>query len=171
MKPDNPIYYSANPWFAAEIADKYRGGTYFAWVCEYFDSEHEAPAGSAGALIAPSSNPRQIYEDLLKEYKSQEEHPRVIKEHRKTFRRLAKTWLAKKEITKDQYDEINASIRAKSWKIWKPVLYVIPNSSTVKKRITPVDRSERAAYGPEYRIADLKREEFDIIDLSEVRLR
>jgi hypothetical protein len=51
-----PIYYSANPWYAKEIAEKYRGHVYFAWVCEYFDSEREAPSGSGGVMIAPSSN-------------------------------------------------------------------------------------------------------------------
>src|SRR5450759_3913633 len=107
-----------------EIAEKYRGGTYFAWVCEYFDSEREAPAGSSGVMIAPSSNPRKIYEDLLGEYKSQEEHPRLIRDYRKTCRRLAKTWLANSEISQDQYDEIIASIQATSWRIWKPVLYI-----------------------------------------------
>ena len=32
-----PVLYSTNPWFATEIASKYRGGNYFAWVSEYFD--------------------------------------------------------------------------------------------------------------------------------------
>jgi hypothetical protein len=60
----SPILYSANPWFATEMALKYRGGNFFAWVCEYFDADH-APAGSAGSLIAPNSNPRKIYEELV----------------------------------------------------------------------------------------------------------
>src|SRR5215469_4343510 len=117
--------YSANPWFATEVANRYRGGKHFAWVCEYFDTAH-APSGSAGALIAPSSNPRRIYEDLLSEYKAEEEHSRVIREHRKTFIRLAKQWFADNEITREQSEEIIASVRARSWRIWKPVLYVIP---------------------------------------------
>jgi hypothetical protein len=58
--------YSTNPWFAIDVATKYRKGIFFAWVCEYFDSS-TAPARSAGAIIAPSSNPRKIYEDLLHE--------------------------------------------------------------------------------------------------------
>jgi hypothetical protein len=116
-----PVLYSANPWFAAEIAEKFRDGRHFAWVCEYFDSSH-AQAGSAGALIAPSSNPRKIYEDLLHEYRAQEEHSRIIRDHKKTFSRLAKQWLSNGELTKDQCDEIIASVRANSWKIWKPVL-------------------------------------------------
>ena len=161
-----PIYYSANPWYAKEISEKYRGGSYFAWVCEYFDSEREAPAGSGGIMIAPSSNPRKIYEELLDEYRNQEEHSHRIKEYRKTFRRLAKTWLAGGEISQDQFDKIIASVQANSWRIWKPVLYVIPHLSIDRNRIILVKRPDRAGYGPEFQIADLRRDEFDIIDLS-----
>lgn len=163
-------FYSTNPWFSTEIAERYRGGRYFAWVCEYFDAS-EAPPGSAGSLIAPSSNPRKIYEDLLYEYRAQEEHPRVIRDHRKTFRRLAKDWKAKGEINDAQLAEIIASVNASSWKIWKPVLYVIPSRTIDPARVISVARSARAGYGPEHQILDLRRDEFDIIDLSELRTR
>ena len=164
-----PVLYSANPWFSIELAEKYRKGIYFAWVSEFFDSDH-APAGSAGRLIAPSSNPRKIYEDLQHEYKAQEEHPRIIKDHRKTFTRIAKKLLADGLVTKDQCNEIIASVRAASWRIWKPVLYVIPRPSIDPARIREVSRVDRAGYGPELQIIDLKRDEFDIVDLSEMRL-
>jgi hypothetical protein len=160
-----PVLYSANPWFAMEVATKYRKGTFFAWVCEYFDSSATA-AVSAGSLIAPSSNPRKIYEDLLYEYYAQEEHSRVIKAHKKTFRRLAKKWLADGELTKDQHDEIVASVGAPSWRIWKPVLYVIPRVGIDPSRIIKVPRADRAGYGPEYQIVDLKAHEFDVVDLT-----
>jgi hypothetical protein len=159
-------YYSANPWFATEIANKYRGGTFFAWVSEYFDTEREAPAGSSGHLIAPSSNPRKIYEDLLHEWRAQEEHCRVIRDHRKTFRRLAKQWLADGSLTQLQHDEIVASVNAPSWRIWKPVLYVIPRANIDATRVIEVQRKDRAGYGPEKQITDLRSHEFDIIDLS-----
>jgi hypothetical protein len=161
-----PILYSANPWFATELASKYRGGKYFAWVCEFFDSERDALAGSAGGLIAPSSNPRKIYEDLIHDYNAQEEHSRIIAAHRKTFARLGKKWLGSGELTRTQYDELVASVRAHSWRIWKPVLYVIPRSGIASTRIIEVKRGDRAGYGPEYQIVDLERHEFDIIDLS-----
>lgn len=160
-----PIFYSANPWFATDVAVRYRAGRHFAWVCEYFDSSL-APAGSAGALIAPSSNPRKIYDDLLQDCTAQDEHSRIIKAHRKTFTRLGKQWLSSGELTQDQCDEIVASVRARSWKIWKPVLYVIPRCAIDRVRIKEVRRQDRAGYGPEFQILDLLRNEFDIVDLS-----
>lgn len=161
-----PVLYSANPWFATDVATKYRNGRHFAWVCEFFDSERDAPRGSAGNLIAPSSNPRKIYEDLLSEYRAQEEHSRIIRDHKKTFKRLGKKWLASGEITNDQYAEIVASVNARSWTIWKPVLYIIPKVGLDSSRIIEVERRERAGYGPEQKIQDLERNEFDIVDLS-----
>jgi hypothetical protein len=159
------LLYSANPWFATEVATKYRGGKHFAWVSEYFDSS-QAPTVSAGTLIAPSSNPRKIYDDLLQDYISQDEHSRIIKGHKQTFIRLAKEWLSKGQLTKNQFDDIITSVRAHSWKIWKPVLYVIPTAVIDPARITTVPRPSRAGYGPEYQITDLMRNEFDILDLS-----
>jgi hypothetical protein len=160
-----PILYSANPWFATEVAVKYRGGNYFAWVCEYFDADR-APSGSSGALIAPSSNPRKIYEDLFHDVDAEEQHSRIIKDHRKTFTRLAKDWLAAREINQDQCDEIIASVRTPSWRIWRPVLYVIPRHAVDASRKKEVRRKDRAGYGPEYKIPDLRDGEFDIVDLS-----
>jgi hypothetical protein len=160
------VLYSANPWFATEIATKYLAGRHFAWVSDYFDTEKEALAGSSGHLIAPSSNPRKIYEDLLHEYRAQEEHSRIIRDHRKTFQRLAKKWLADGTIIQTQYEEIVASVRARSWRIWKPVLYVIPKAGIAPGRVIEVQRKDRAGYGPEKQIADLESHEFDVIDLS-----
>jgi hypothetical protein len=161
-----PVFYSANPWFATDVSDRYRDGVYFAWVCECFDSA-TAPAGSAASMIAPSSNPRRIYQLLAEECDNEEENSPTIKGHRKTFTRLAKQWYAAGEITKDQSDEIIASARTRSWRIWRPVLYVIPIAPIISAgRLKAVRRSERAGYGPEQQIVDLRRDEFDIIEFA-----
>jgi hypothetical protein len=160
-----PILYSANPWFATEVATQYRDGIHFAWVCECFDTE-KALGGSAAAMIAPTSNPRRIYRNLFEEYKAQEEHSLEIKRYKKTFTRLAKIWRDEGSITKPQCDEIIASVRARSWIIWKPVLYVIPRAPIeAAGRLISVPRADRAGYGPEQQIIDLRPDEFDIIEL------
>ena len=103
---------------------------------------------------------------MLHEYRAQEEHSRIIRDHRKTFERLAKLWLGDGTLNKLQFDEIVASVRAKSWRIWKPVLYVIPKMVIAPARVIEVQRKDRAGYGPEKQIVDLMPHEFDIIDLS-----
>jgi len=160
-----PILYSTNPWFATDIALRYRRGVHFAWVCEYFDSE-EAPAGSAAALIAPSSNPRRIYNQLREDCEKEDKHSSLIAGYKRTFSKLAKGWFGDASLNRDQYDEIMATVRAPSWKIWRPVLYVIPRSEINPSRLKSVKIGARAAYGPELQIADLQPHEFDKIELS-----
>jgi len=161
-----PLLYSTNPWFSVELIERYRKGVYYAWVCECFDTD-KAPADTAIAKIAASSNPAEIYRRLRADIKSKDEHSLLISSYRKTFGRLARKWLAATEITKAEHDEILASVRARSWTIWEPVLYVIPRGPIeVAGRLESVVRKERAAYGPEQRVIDLKRHEFDILELG-----
>ena len=76
--------YSTNPWFATDVAVRYRKGNHFAWVCEYFDSR-VAPPGSAAAMIAPSSNPCVIYRNLLEDTKNQDDYSLLIRGYKRTF--------------------------------------------------------------------------------------
>jgi hypothetical protein len=78
---------------------------------------------------------------------------------------MAKIWLGANEISKEHYDEIAATVKSRSWQIWRPVLYVIPRSAIAPARIISVPRVDRAGYGPELQIVDLQRHEFDIIEL------
>jgi hypothetical protein len=161
-----PVLYSTNPWFATDIAMRYRGGTHFAWCCECFDIEKAQP-GTAAAAIAPSSNPRGIYDQLRKDWKGEDWHSALLKNYRKTFKRLARDWLGAGDITRDQHDEILASLRPGSWRIWRPVLYVIPREPIeTAGRLHFIARRDRAGYGPEMQVTDLARAEFDIIELD-----
>ena len=160
------VLYSTNPWFAVDIATRYRKGVHFAWVCEYFDARM-APPGSAAAMIAPSSSPCRIYRNLLEDSAGADGHSALIKGYRKTFSRLAKEWLSDGTLTQEQYDEIIASVRRGTMKIWRPVLYVIPRLTIVpSSRILSVPHRSRASYGPELQIRDLHRHEFDVIELD-----
>jgi hypothetical protein len=158
------VLYSTNPWLATDVAARYRGGIHFAWVCEYFDSSR-APAGSAAALIAQSSNPKRIYETLHGDCRTEDGHSSLIKGYKKTFRSLARSWNAEGKISDEQTDEIIAIVNSNSWRIWRPVLYVIPAVGIDPARIKQVPRPGRAGHGPEMQIEDLRPEEFDIIEL------
>jgi hypothetical protein len=160
-----PVLYSANPWFASDVAHRYRSGVHFAWVCECFDVA-AAARGSTAAMIAPTSSPRRIYRNLYEECQAEDEHSPGIRHYKKTFRRLAKAWFANGEITRDEHDEIIASVSARTWRIWRPVLYVIPRAPIeAAGRLLMVARPNRAGYGAEQQIVDLRPEEFDIIEV------
>jgi hypothetical protein len=161
-----PVLYSTNPWSAVDVAVKYRSGRHFAWCSEYFDAA-AAPPGSAAAAVAPSSNPCWIYRQLRQDCESEDRHSDLIRRYQKTFRRLATAWLAKREITTDQRDEIYASSGPGSWNIWRPVVYVIPRHPIESAgRLLSVVHKKRAGHGPELQIVDLLAHEFDIIQLE-----
>jgi hypothetical protein len=120
-----PVLYSTNTWISHEIAMRYRGGRHFAWCSEYYDPT-TAPTGSAAAAIAPSSSPKGIYDTLHGDCAREDTHSNLIKGYRKTFRRLAARWLADGDLSQTYHDEIVAIVKSQSWKIWRPVLFVIP---------------------------------------------
>lgn len=158
-----PVLYSANPWIAHVFATRYRHGIHFAWCSEYFDPTTESST-SAAAAIAPSSSPCGIFHKLKEDCDKEDSHSSLIKGYRKTFKQLAKAWLADASIDQAAYEEIVADVKSSSWKIWRPVLYVIPRKPIEDAgRLKAVRREDRAAFGPELQIVDLAPHEFDII--------
>lgn len=160
-----PILYSANPWFAHDVAQRYRKGIYFAWVSDYFDAA-TAPSATSMAAIAPSSNPSHIYENLWQDVTSEDRHSSLIKGYKKTFRALAAAWTADGSITQRERDEIYSVIQSPSWKVWRPVLYVIARDKIAPSRIVNVAHKSRAGHGPEMQIKDLLSHEFDLIEIK-----
>ncbi len=158
-----PVLYSTNCWIAHTIAQKYRNDTHYVWCSEHYDPASTS-AGSVAAAIAPSSSPKTIYDTLKGDCHREDEHSSLIKGYKKTFRRLATAWRSDGSIEKDQYDEIIATIGARTWRGWRPLLFVIP-VEPVKTRIIQVPRQKRAGFGTELQILDLKSHEFDVIEL------
>lgn len=160
------VLYSTNPWFATDVATKYCGGRHFVWCCEYYDPA-KAPSGSAARLVAPSSTPKVIYEQLREDVLGEDKHSSRIKGYRKTFGRLARDWHSKGAITDEQRDDILATLKPGSWKIWRPLLFVIPRAPIeAAGRLITVPATARAAHGPELQIRDLMPDEFDIIEFD-----
>ncbi|MDM0051402.1 hypothetical protein [Variovorax sp. J22R115] len=159
-----PILYSTNPWISHEIAVKYLKGVHFAWVSEHFDATAATP-GTGAAAIAPSSNPKLIYDNLWRDVDGEDTHSFLIKGYKKKFRILSAQWLANGAINQQQKDDIVATVESKSWKIWRPVLFTIAKDLIDPARIKSVNHKNRAAYGPELQIVDLLPNEFDVIEI------
>jgi len=162
-----PILYSTNPYFSVEVARKYRDGNFYAWCSEVFSAGQQA-GDAPTSLVAASSDPRTVYEQLKRAVESEDEHDGRIEGYKKTFKRLASSWFASGEITEEQRDEIQALCKKPSWKLWRPLLYVVPRLP-VESRLTLVKPHKRAGPGLEYTISDLKAAEFDIIELPWTR--
>ena len=158
-----PVLYSTNPEIAHLISVTYRGGVHVVWASEYFDPLAVASL-SPGGLIGRSASPRAIFEELAYDCEREDGHSSHLKRYRRKFSSLAKGWLASGEIDTEQFAEIEALLKPGSWRIWRPLLYVIPRVPIEDaRRLHPVPRAHRATHGPEYQIVDLKTEEFDIL--------
>lgn len=158
------LLYSTNPWYAHEISVRYRNGQHFVWCSEHYDPS-TLGAATAAALVAPSSCPKAIYDQLKADCEREDTHSALIAGYRKTFKRLANTWRADGSITREQADEIVSTVKSASWRIWRPVLYLIPKAGvTTGARLKSVPYGRRAAYGPEWQIHDLQIHEFDLIE-------
>jgi hypothetical protein len=155
------VLFSTNPWFSSAVATQFLDGRHFVWVSEHFDTGSTSSISTA-SFTAPSSNPAEIYRRLHADWR-EDKHSDLIKRYRKTFRRLARIWLAAKVISRDQHDEIVKSVPG--FAIWRPVLYVIPKEPIVRAgRLRAVNAGARAAYGPEFQIIDLMPHEFSIVE-------
>jgi hypothetical protein len=146
--------YSTNPAFSHDLAEKYLDKKHFVWCSDDFE-----PLG------APSSSPKEIYRGLLNDCEYEDTHSHLINNYKKTFRRLASSWLSNGIITDQDKEDILAMVNSTSWKIWRPQLYIISRSKIVpSSRLHLVPPAERAARGDEWQIKDLDSSEFEILE-------
>jgi hypothetical protein len=164
-----PLLYSCNPFVAFDICMKYRGEIFYAWCSEHLDAMI-APGISSAHFIPNNSRPLWIYNYVRDAAHAEDQGNAKIRNYRKTFRSLARDWFARGEITQAQRDEIIESVKPGSWRIWRPVIYVIPRApiESTSRRLILAPRPSRAAYGEEYIISDLRRDEFDVVTLHEL---
>lgn len=156
--------YSTNPWYSHEVALKYLKGKHFIWCSDCYDPT-TSPAVSSSALTAPSSSPKGIFEKLYTDTENEEKNSDLIKKYKKTYRKLAVTWFASGIIDNDQKNEIIATVNSISWRIWRPLLYIVYKAPIIaSSRLISVPVTSRAGYGGEWRIEDLDDSEFEIIE-------
>lgn len=156
------LLYSVNPLVKLLIQEKYRSDRHYVWCSELFDSTAASPYSFA-SLVPPSSNPRQIYQDLDKACKGKDSHNDKIVKTRTLYQTLAEGWLGAGEITTDQRDEIAHLVTKADFDLWRPLIYIIPRAP-VEAKLQLVHPSKRAGHGAEFIIADLLRAEFEIVE-------
>jgi hypothetical protein len=162
-----PVLYSTNPWFTELVCEHYRHQRYQGWCSEIFDPASVDP-NSLSALTAPGSSPKTLYYNLLQAVRSSDQGNQKIVRYRTTFRRLARDWFSRSEISRDDRDNVLAMLPKGPWDIWRPRLYVIPRARVEESgRLYAVPVQKRAGIGPEFQILDLRRSEFDIISLEQ----
>ena len=135
------------------INERYRGDIHHVWCSESFDSKTLGTYAS-GALVPPTSNPKDVYENLKKAVDNTDRHNTKITQQISGLAALAVKWETAGEITATQKDDIVYMVNEMSYfKYWRPVLYVIPRA-LVEPRLKPVPMALCASLGKEY-IIDL----------------
>jgi hypothetical protein len=163
--PPCPILYSTNPYLSLEVGELFRRDqVHVVWCSEIFDPRTSA-SSAPGSMVAPSSSPRAIADQLARDVRGEDTHSALIKRYRRTFRGLATNLYADGLLTADRAEELRALASRQSFRIWRPLIYVIPRASLeAAGRLQPVPPAKRAGHGPEYRITDLRRDEFDVLE-------
>lgn len=146
------------------INEKYRGNIHYVWCSESFDSK---TLGSyvSGSLVAPTSNPKDIFLDLKRAVDATDKHNAKINEQISALSARAVKWEANAEISTLDKDDIIYMVNESAYfKHWRPLLYVIPRAP-VEARLQAVPAALCASLGKEYILSDLRRDEFDLIEL------
>jgi hypothetical protein len=115
-------------------------------------------------LVAPSSNPAEIYRQLALDIRNKDRHSYKINAQKASLTSLAIAWEASNEITSDQKDEVVFMVTNATFDDWRPLLYIIPRN-LVETRLQNVPIHRRASFGDEFIVEDLQRNEFDVIEL------
>lgn len=87
-----------------------------------------------------------------------------IAEQKLTLKKLAVEWEAGGIISAYEREEIIYIVDHAEFNDWRPLIYVIARDR-VGGRLIDVPPEKRAGFAPEYIIEDLRRSEFDIIEL------
>ena len=158
--------YSTNVYLKLLIQEQYAKGKHWVWCSEEFNARNAA-SHTMSTLVAPSSNPCEIFRELTRDLKEGRDfHSDKINKQKLSLAARAHEWLASGEIDADQRDEILFMVDHAERDHWKPLLYVIPRAHIDPARIKLVPMKDRASFGPEFIIKDLRREEFELIDFD-----
>jgi len=100
---------------------------------------------------------------LQRDVAGKDSHSAKITAQKASLQALAVQWQASGDITTQQMQEIIYMVTTASIEYWRPLLYVIPRV-LVNGRLQLVPIDKRAGFGNEYIIADLKRDEFELLE-------
>ncbi|MEX1258366.1 MAG: hypothetical protein WEG36_12175 [Gemmatimonadota bacterium] len=159
---DPLVLYSTNTWLAWAIAERFYGGTHYAWCGPVFDGRTAAPHLN----IPPTCSPCEIYHSLAGEVARGDLHSDGIKRNKGGILRGATARRGEGKITADDEKDIAAIIGASQVRDFRPLLFVIPFApvAVVIKKVPVPDRAHPLSL--EYIIENLPRASFDVLELG-----
>ena len=150
----NLLFYSVNSFLSYMINETYYNGEHYVWVAPSYNVEDNPP----------SSNPAELYSIILNDVTKKDNHSSFIKRNKIGILNGAEQKFEEKVITLDEKNEIITILDKSDISDYRPLLYIIP-SERVNKLIKRVDLMTRASpFSKEFKIENLKRIDFDIIE-------
>ena len=148
----NLLYYSTNAELAKIITEKFFNGIFRVWCAPMFDNEHNPP----------SSNPKDIFLRLHKDVKKMDNHCSKMREIKAGLEKAIMNKKQSGEITEQQAIDALDMVGAADISYFKPLLYLIPNSSEINLISAKIE-DKSGLLSEEYIINNLKAQTFDII--------
>ena len=153
------ILYSANTLLAYSLSEQFYGGTHYVWCVPNRERMHERVRGP----MPPTSDPFRIYASLMHALKENDRHCPQIRQNRAGLLRGAEQKFQEGLISKDIFHYIYSIIDEASLNDFSPILYVIPYHKVKDRIVLPKPSEKAGSLSVEYRIHDLKSDEFDAI--------
>jgi hypothetical protein len=150
-----------NAWIAYVINERYYDGSHYIWAAIGGEQAMRPPVDM---VSPPSSTPMAICERLKSDIRNKDYHSAKVNSLKEGIIRGANFRLKQGVITSEVHDEILQVLGASQLEDYWPLLYVIPFDG-VSQKIVTVPVPERAhPLSLEYRITDLRRNEFDLLE-------
>ncbi len=156
------ILYSTNVFLKYYIHKEFYNDFHYVWCCDMFDAKASARYTSS-SLVAPTSNPYDIYFDLKNAIDKHDRHNKKITEQKDSIKAIAIKNHKNGIINDTQKDEIIFMVDYSDFRDWRPLIYLIPKDPVIQ-RLKTVPIKNRASFGTEYIIEDLNTSEFDVIE-------
>lgn len=154
----NPFLYSVGTELAYKIAKRYYNNIHYVWCTTEFNSLKQPP----------TSNPATICKRYLEQITTGDRHTKEIENNMAGILRGAKAKFDSGVIDKTVYNKIRNYVSGADYEAFFPVLYIV-ESRKIRDRYIEVITKERASDDAvEYKIEDLKVNEFRIISFKDV---
>ncbi len=152
----NLYYYSINSFLAFKINETYYKDVHYVWVAPQYDT-----------LGNPSSsNPSDLFQNIYKSVFSRDNHSDYIERNKTGILNGAEQKLSSGIISIKERDDIAGIVRVAEKIDFKPILYIITASKVSKILITPSPSEKANPFAKEYKILELPRKYFDIVDIK-----
>ena len=155
------LYYSCYTWLAFQINQLYYHGSHYVWCTPFFHPESKFCRVNN---VPSTSSPREIYFNLRDEVERGDRHSAKIQQNKLGIQRGAQIRRDAGQISDDQYAEIVSAVSIAETRDFRPLIYVIAATSVTPKQVPIKDRAHPLS--EEFIISDLKREMFDVLELS-----